>query len=58
MLSLCASQVANQVSSYVSFGSMKKLGVFHLPSWDGMLVRRRVTPPPPPQDYPDTNLFT
>ena len=37
------SQVAYQVGAYPGFCSMKRLGVFLLPS-DGMLVHRRLTP--------------
>ena len=43
-LQLAPCQVAHQAEAYPGFSSMKRLGVFLLPSLDGMLVHRRVTP--------------
>ena len=42
--SLRSSQVAHQAGAYPGFCSMKCLGVFLLPSLDGMLAHRGVNP--------------
>ena len=41
---LHTSQVAYQAGAYTGFSSMKRLGVFLLPPWIGMLVHRGITP--------------
>ena len=47
--------MAHQAGAYPGFCSMKRLGVFLLPSPDGMLVHRRVTPS---IQFAGTHLYT